>query len=1716
MINTPKDSNLTTEDITRMVQEKTPFNPDLGSLSGGGNNPHRAVSSKSLHNLEKMDFWKSQNEAVQISSRDIKLSDVYARKSDGTYVAKYNDIVGAEGNENREALNQSGWEQSFNGIGKFLGKTVVYAADATLGTLSGALNGIKQGSWEAVWDNPFSVAMDDLNVEMDNGLPNYYSDYQKNMSIWESLGTTNFWANDVAGGLAFVAGTLLGEGAITLATGGASLATALPRLGLRVGGKKAAKSLTKQALKHGDDIAKSKARSIYKQTVLGKAGKTVDTGLFAFRSSNFEAGMESRHNYKESIETYIRSYKAEHGKQPSVDELADFSKQATHAANGLYAANLAILAPSNLLMFGKSLGIGTRTSKKFNTFKNRSLFGSGTKTSIKEGKLVAEAVKGSKIQRNLNRGQRLLGKASVEGIYEEGFQGVAGKTMQNYLEAKYDPEKMALNMGFWESLSDGFHEQYTTQEGWKEMFIGMIIGGMGGQAVSSPKSLIKNVANNFTLNDQTKENEAAATTMNSAYADVMKRFDSSTGLMSSIEKQTKNSEGVKIGEVDLNKAVENETQANFHYIKTMGALKLDTEIAEDYNFHVDNMEISPEVQRATGLDSETDINEYKEGLKSKFAAQLKRTRKAQEAVRALGIAEDITVGNRTEVEDSLAYTIYMGESSLGMANAAVEQIAEIFGMEDVGGALTYMANLTDEDSKLIDRIKANEAKIDNNNRKAELLAVKAQERKDHLANKANRRGANSTEGFINKLRGQETTTNENTLAIAKENQDLQVETEGLKAILDKKHKASTFNLGEDFSISEAGASYIIDDVLAKVETMEELIADLRAAGKGNDARQLERMLADFRHHNENHNNFQDLYNQMLDPKFFKSKNGRSMMGKVIGDKYEMSEDFEKLVEKHSERIAKSLNRQGVVVAEEDVAAHVREMMDSNSLISEREKFRNEQIIRIMLMQSSILDAQVQAEEIRVEDVESTQEDDSGLGIADEIATIIQREDAPGTNKEQLDEIINVMLNDINSLLPSTEINEGEITAIQEEYNVTIAKNEEGVYSVAETKDNKVSKADEAKAAIKLLKKSKEVDNLIITPAHLRRIDALATKIVTGELTPEEAVEFEELRRQFDNWTLVDGMSAEVSSGNEQSLEKVRLSDLIKLRAQYKTLEIASESDVYELQDFDGITLDEFKNRTDAQYYNILQSYFAATVIKDDKSGKISIQNITLNGLLEQIGAEQLVEDSKPNKTYLINIAGEKVEVETNAKGNLLFEESDIELLNAGTNLVIKQFDNDSKTKYSVLLIDRNGKLEKVDSNYDLAKTQNDEVIYKLSKGDSLELAIEPNDTYNNELVDASTYSSKLAAESTKIDKKIAAKEKKSPNEDFTTLRAELNATALAKITEEFVNEAADKIRIRVRDKDKNDVGVLKATSDPSTTNANDLQFVEMRRKIARDYFLNFIGRTNTVITVEEYKPTVSNVFMGHPYYLYNNEGDSLSTKFVKFGDKQSEEKDNETESTENVVDIGFLQDGQLTLRKNGTKTLTEKGDVDTTFLNKLGKNKSKTPVIVIDHHGQKIAFPVKLRKREMSVPIDQVKSIFESNVAAIDKIQAINDILAEYGIDPNIPGQSFKYFSSNNNNLSEDQLNKIIALLENNDYVYSQERWLGDMDMGEVLKSDALVNIDMNNRFHSPKVVIDYNIAPIQGSSVQPSVKQKANSAAKVTKPSSQGVMAASIAKNKC
>ena len=449
---------------------------------------------KHMSPLGYMASDQSYKGRFNLTGPEISLEDSRYRLSSGTWIPKYESYIPGVDNDTRLSRSQGRTEKWMRGLGKFVGKTALYGLGGVIQPFYGIYAGVSRGNFNAVFDNDFTRWLDDQDKKMDYGLAHYYNREERDMNFLQSMTTANFWSNDFLSGLAFTAGAILssavysGAGLMNLARAGARAGVVLARIGKAASDTKKAFGVYLRAARTGRRI-----------------GKGLDALAFLGTSTSWEASVEARSMLMEAEENFMQSYRNAYGREVPYGELMKFRADNADAANAVFAANVGILSLSRIVMLGDMFGIDLGVDK----FIKRNIFGVGAKR-MDNGML--RTITPKKWQKIAGNTFNIIKRPVLEGLYEEGFQGVASKSAEDWVESRYNPMAIRQNIGYMEAIKNGFKETYGSNQGWKEIGIGMIIGSiMGGKTFGGIKEWSQDMSRNEGMVEAYNANAGALT-----------------------------------------------------------------------------------------------------------------------------------------------------------------------------------------------------------------------------------------------------------------------------------------------------------------------------------------------------------------------------------------------------------------------------------------------------------------------------------------------------------------------------------------------------------------------------------------------------------------------------------------------------------------------------------------------------------------------------------------------------------------------------------------------------------------------------------------------------------------------------------------------------------------------------------------------------------------------------------------------------------------------------------------------------------------------------------------------------------------------------------------------------------------------------------------------------------------------------------------------------
>lgn len=602
-----------------------------------------------------------------ITGSRINLRDSRYRLSTGEWIPKYENYINNIDNDDRLSRSQSGWEKTYRGLGKFIYKSALYGIGGVGQSVYGLKELVTKGMLSAMYDNSFARWLDDMDKRGDYTLNHYYSKEERDAGFFKSMFTTNFWTNDLLSGAAFTAGAILSSYAFA----GAGLMNAA-RMGARIGA-------TVAGLGRAASATKSGFNSMLRAARIGRGiGKGLDNLTFIGTSTLWEASVESRSGLMESEENFKQAYRNAYGREASYEELMRFRNDNVDAANTIFAANIGILTLSNIAMFGNMFGMDLGVDK----FIKRNIFGVGAER-MDNGML--RAITPKKWQKVAGNTFNIIKRPVSEGLYEEGLQGVASKSAEDWVESRYNPMAIRQNIGYMEAIKNGFKETYGSSQGWKEIGIGMIIGSvMGGKTFGGIKEWSQDMSRNKGMVEAYNTNAGALTT---AAVRAIRGSMALNAQLSGIDTSYE-SDG-RIINKDFSDAVFN----RLRYDSEMGMLD-DTK--ENFRMVVESI---PNSDIASDMNmTDEQVNEYKADLVNEF------NKKVDNFTMANRFADSLTEGiSNRSFNTYISNMVYNGLEAKDNLDDIASQLNRLY-KNDIGEALDVYSHLNPDSHKAISEL----------------------------------------------------------------------------------------------------------------------------------------------------------------------------------------------------------------------------------------------------------------------------------------------------------------------------------------------------------------------------------------------------------------------------------------------------------------------------------------------------------------------------------------------------------------------------------------------------------------------------------------------------------------------------------------------------------------------------------------------------------------------------------------------------------------------------------------------------------------------------------------------------------------------------------------------------------------------------------------------------------------------------------------------------
>lgn len=627
---------------------------------------------KHMSPLGYMASDQSYKGRFNLTGPEISLEDSRYRLSSGTWIPKYESYISGVDNDTRLSRSQGRTEKWMRGLGKLAGKAALYGLGGVIQPFYGIYAGVSRGNFNAVFDNDFTRWLDDQDKKMDYGLAHYYNREERDMNFLQSMTTANFWSNDFLSGLAFTVGAMLssavysGAGLMNLARTGARAGVALARIGKAASDTKKAFGVYLRAARAGQRI-----------------GKGLDTLAFLGTSTSWEASVEARSMLMEAEENFRQSYRNAYGREVPYEELMKFRADNADAANAVFGANVGILSLSNIAMFGDMFGMDLGVDK----FIKRNIFGVGAER-MDNGTL--KAITPKKWQKIAGNTFNIIKRPVSEGLYEEGLQGVASKSAEDWVESRYNPMAIRQNIGYMEAIKNGFKETYGSNQGWKEIGIGMIIGSvMGGKTIGGIKEWSQDMSRNKGMVEVYNTNAGALTTA------AIRAIRGSMALNAQLSglSTDNNADDIPNSRI-IDKTFSDAVFNRLRYDSEMGMLDDTKENFRTVVESIPNSDIASDMNM-----TDEQVNEYKADLVNEF------NKKVDNFIMANRFADSLTDGiSNRSFNAYISNMAYNGLEAKDNLNDIANQLRRIYNT-DIGPALDIYSRLNPDSSRDLEELR---------------------------------------------------------------------------------------------------------------------------------------------------------------------------------------------------------------------------------------------------------------------------------------------------------------------------------------------------------------------------------------------------------------------------------------------------------------------------------------------------------------------------------------------------------------------------------------------------------------------------------------------------------------------------------------------------------------------------------------------------------------------------------------------------------------------------------------------------------------------------------------------------------------------------------------------------------------------------------------------------------------------------------------------------
>lgn len=282
---------------------------------------------------------------------------------------RYDKLFYGINNEELYAQNQSALSKLGNSAAKMAGTFTTSFLAGTVGLLNGIGEYASTGNFSSFFDNDFNRSIDNFNKRLEDQLPNYYSQAEKDAEWYSptNIFSANFFGDKVLKNLGYSFGALAGGMGWGALFKGIGLTGRLIRAGQGLRTVEAVESAIANAPRTQQFGAINKTLNSLWQSTKNTAGIALSNSERAIISSTGmlgEATIEALQSTNEFRNKLIQDYKGLYGVNPTGQALEEINGYAESVGGTVFGANAVLLSLTNYIQLPKILGSSRIAEKR--------------------------------------------------------------------------------------------------------------------------------------------------------------------------------------------------------------------------------------------------------------------------------------------------------------------------------------------------------------------------------------------------------------------------------------------------------------------------------------------------------------------------------------------------------------------------------------------------------------------------------------------------------------------------------------------------------------------------------------------------------------------------------------------------------------------------------------------------------------------------------------------------------------------------------------------------------------------------------------------------------------------------------------------------------------------------------------------------------------------------------------------------------------------------------------------------------------------------------------------------------------------------------------------------------------------------------------------------------------------------------------------------------